>query len=101
MLRKALRLHHTTFSKVPLERRRFKYGSVSLFPSPEGSVAVVVSKKVIRGAVDRNRLQRRVRHAFLKVPKVTWAVAIYPNREALMADFSDVVEALVQVVRPR
>lgn len=101
MLRKVLRLHHTTFSKTPLERRRFKYGSVALYPTPEGSVAVIVSKKVLRGAVDRNRLQRRMRHAYTKVPAQKWAVALYPNKDALTAPFADIVEALVQVLRSR
>lgn len=101
MLRKALRLHHTTFSKTPLERRRFTYGSVSLFPGPRGSVAVIVPKRVLKSAVDRNRLQRRVRHIFQKIPALERGVAIYPTHDALTAPHADLSEALVQVLRSR
>lgn len=102
MLRKGARLHHTLFSGRPLERRRFKFGSVSLFPAPRGAAAVIVSKKVARAAVTRNKIKRRVRHAFLSVrTSVPYAVAIYPSHEALTAPLSDITEALGVVCRSR
>lgn len=98
MLRKASRLHYTTLLTPPLERRRFKYGSVSLYSSPKGAASVIVPKRVLRGAVDRKRLQRRLRHAFKSMSAVPlYAVAIYPTKEALVVEFKDLVEALEAV----
>lgn len=95
MLRKAARLHYTTLLTPPLERRRFKYGSISIYKSPKGAASVIVPKRVLRGAVDRKRLQRRMRHAF-KSLRITpsYAVALYPTKDALTAEFKDIVAAL-------
>lgn len=95
MLRKAARLHYTTLLTPPLERRRFTYGSISIYASPKGAASVIVPKRVLRGAVDRKRLQRRLRHAFksMSAPPL-FAVAIYPTKEALTAEFRDLVETL-------
>ena len=101
MLRKALRLHHSTLLTPPLSRRRFQYGSVALYREPKGNASVIVSKKTLRSSVDRKRLQRRVRHAFQGIQDVHVAVAIYPNKEALSAPFADLKDALVQVLTAR
>lgn len=101
MLRQASRLHHTIFSKPPLERRRFRYGVAALYRNPKGTLAVIVSKKIAKGAVERNRIQRRMRHAFKRCTNVEYGVALYPTKEVLSAPFPDLLDALVEVLRTR
>lgn len=62
MFKKAERLSRTIFTKYFKIGRRYQTDNFTLVysPSPLRAVAVVVGKKVFKGAVDRNTLRRRV-----------------------------------------
>lgn len=60
------------------------------------TVAVIVSKKVAKTAVSRNRMRRRVYEAF--APLVTSLpqgnrYVLYPKKEVLKANFEDIKES--------
>ncbi len=71
-----------------------------MFYGGEPGAAVVVSKKVARTAVVRNRMRRRVYHA-LKAIQIAQAIVIHPTRESLTAPYSDIVDSLVSVLTVR
>jgi ribonuclease P protein component len=62
MFKKAERLSRTLFTEYFKIGRRYHTDNFTLVysPSPLRAVAVVVGKKVFKGAVDRNTLRRRV-----------------------------------------
>jgi ribonuclease P protein component len=62
MFKKTERLNRTAFSGYFKIGRRFNSDNFTLIysPAPVRAVAVVVGKKVFKGAVDRNTLRRRV-----------------------------------------
>ena len=99
MLRKAQRLPQTVFTGRPKHRINFDFGSVSLFDGPKRA-AVIISKKVARSAVDRNRIRRRMIHA-LRDLKHTSGLAVYPSKAALTAKFADIQGALARAVESR
>lgn len=49
-------------------RTRGKYMSLIYHPSPVGKCAVAVPKRVLKTAVERNRLRRRLYHALTTAP---------------------------------
>lgn len=93
MLRRAERLPHKVFTGRPKRRINFDFGSISLHDG-SNQVAVVVSKRVFKRAVDRNRLRRRVAHALKKLRPLPTSCVVYPTQKALRADFSELVAAL-------
>ncbi len=95
MFAKGQRLPRETFTKRPVRRVRFQYGNISFFDTTPIQTAVIVSKKVARSAVDRNRLRRRVLHALRKVASKE-SIAVYPTKEALTTPFSELVDAFVK-----
>ena len=62
MFKKSERLNRTAFTEYFKIGRRFHTDDFTLIysPAPIKGVAVVVGKKVFKGAVDRNTLRRRV-----------------------------------------
>ena len=62
MFKKTERLNRTAFAKYFKIGRRYHTDDFTLIysPAPVRAVAVVVGKKVFKGAVDRNTLRRRV-----------------------------------------
>ena len=65
------------------------------------SVAIVVSKKVAKTAVSRNRIRRRLYEGFAPfvplLPKGT-RYLVYPKKEVLTASFKDIRESLKQLL---
>ena len=82
MLPKTNRISRITFPKGrPLVRRVFSWGTASLYPG-ERQAAVVVSKKTLKKAHERNRARRRAYTALAKsLPNA--ALVIQLKREAL------------------
>ncbi len=100
MLRKAQRLPHKVFTGRPKRRINFNFGSISIHEGV-GQAAVIVSKRVFRRAVDRNRLRRRVIHALKRLSPLPASVVVYPLKEALAVKFSELAEALGTALRSR
>jgi ribonuclease P protein component len=69
MFKKSERLNRTKFTEYFKIGRRFHSDNFTLVysPAPFRAVAVVVGKKVHKGAVDRNTLRRRVYAAIRSV----------------------------------
>jgi ribonuclease P protein component len=80
MLKKNNRLSRTEFSKYFKTGKRFHFDELTVVysPAPTFLCAVVVSKKVSKGAVRRNTLKRRVYARLSKIQKeyVTMGVFI-------------------------
>jgi ribonuclease P protein component len=102
MFPKESRLPRVVFTGKPLRRARFQYGSVSFFAAPAIQVAVVVSKKVARRAVDRNRIRRRAVHA-LKALKghLTQGVVYYPTAQVTTVPYKELERLLVELCASR
>lgn len=105
MLPKNQRFERTTFPrKKPLRRLSFSWGSVVMYgaaPGEGGRVAVVVSKKVLRHAHDRNRAKRRLYEALASSGAAGSAVSfvVFPRREALTAPFAALVDDMQKAAR--
>jgi ribonuclease P protein component len=100
MLPKKSRLSRTSFPKSkPSQRVTFSWGSISLYPSNVFMASVVVSKKTLPRAVDRNRATRRAYAALARVsPAPKLAVIVFPRREALKAPFTLLVADLAHAL---
>lgn len=95
MLRKSARLPSQVFVGRPKRRMRFEFGSVSFFDESPSRVAVVVSKKVARRAVDRNKIRRRALHALKALhPRLLASVVVYPIASARTVSFAKLRAAL-------
>jgi ribonuclease P protein component len=102
MLPKAARLPHHAFLGRPFKRVRFKYGSVGFYTDSEPRIKVIVSKKIARRAVDRNRIRRRLTHALTKLrPQVIHSIVVLPTQDAARAPFSELLSALGDAVAAR
>lgn len=81
----------------PDSRRPFSWGTISIYTASASGCAVVVSKKVLKKAHDRNKAKRRV---FEALPETNQAAVIHLRSEALTAPFKeierDLKEALTQ-----
>jgi ribonuclease P protein component len=101
MLSRSKRLSRAVFDSKPTSRGRFAYGSISFFKDRQG-VAIVVSKKVAKTAVVRNKIRRRVAHALKDSFKnLAHAAVIYPTREAATAPYEDLRAALAAALKSR
>lgn len=102
MFPKESRLPRAIFTGKPLRRARFQYGSISFFDAPTVQVAVVVSKKVARSAVDRNRIRRRAVHALKALqggrPQ---GVVFYPTAQVKTVPYKELERLLVEVCASR
>jgi ribonuclease P protein component len=95
------RFTRSSFPKSkPARRIQFAWGSVSLYEALTFKASVVVSKKTLPRAVDRNRATRRA-YAALKAanPRAIGAV-VFPRREALTAPFASIVKDLRGALDP-
>ena len=90
----------------PVWERVGAVGTVRCYPPlaesvPRARVAVVVSKKVARKAVDRNRIRRRiytaVRGYIAQLPPGVYLVLA--NRTAATRSFPELTRSLAQVMR--
>ena len=61
---------------------------------PMTIVGVVVSKKTLRNAVDRNRVRRRVREALRTLELPPCRAVIHPTPEVLTVPFSELQQTL-------
>ncbi len=99
MLPKRQRFSRRSFPKRAGAGIPFLYGSVKK-PAGPARAAVVLSKKTVPGAADRNRLRRRV-YAILKQlvrEDARHGIIVYPNRVALQASFEDLKRELSRVL---
>lgn len=87
----------------PLRRLSFSWGSIAVHPAPQTAVSVVISKKTLKKAHDRNRLRRRLYAAVGEALKGNTANAgaalvLFPRAEALFTPLpaltSDIARAL-------
>ena len=63
--------------------------------TPVTQLGIVVSKKVKKGAVDRNRIRRRLREAFARVHKKNGVkVVIIPTARVMDTPFKNLTEEL-------
>src|SRR3989338_7426916 len=91
-------------SSPPLRRVSNELFSVALWPlrqKTEILYTCVVSKKTLRGAVDRNRLKRRCREAFrtCAIPfRGPCAIVVDPKRAALEVSFEDMRASLASLL---
>ncbi|PIR85072.1 hypothetical protein COU15_02770 [Candidatus Kaiserbacteria bacterium CG10_big_fil_rev_8_21_14_0_10_45_20] len=94
MLPKQKRIRKEDFpQKKPLARGAFSWGTVSLFSGESFAVAVIVSKKVFKTAVMRNKARRRVYMAVKKVGAEPDArLLVYPNRGFFDTSFRSMQE---------
>ncbi|MFZ0319715.1 MAG: ribonuclease P protein component [Candidatus Sulfotelmatobacter sp.] len=108
--RSARLLRHADFERVYKQGRRHFSASMTVFywPRPEATIGELSGRtqtpqglrvgftvgRVLGGAVQRNRLKRRLREAVRMtrpVPGVAADVVINPKKSLLAADFTDVV----------
>lgn len=76
-----------------------KYKAFSEFPS---KISVVVSKKVEKSAVGRNKLKRRIYEAVQKSSKKlekAYVLMIFPKKTALSLDYKDLEVELLSVFK--
>lgn len=87
MFKKSERLNRTAFTQYFKMGRRSQtdYFTLVFSPAPFRAVAVVVGKKVYKGAVDRNTLRRRVYAAARTVlPDAgVWVIICKPKANSL------------------
>ena len=90
-------LRHPLFS-LKVTDYRPRYGQPW---RPAAHIGIVVPKKVLKHAVDRNRVRRRVREALRTLPQSPHAQALpacrgilFPTEAALHVSFSELQEAL-------
>lgn len=89
MLPKPKRFSRGSFPKGrPMVRRSFPWGAVSLYEG-EPKVAVVVSKKTLKKAHDRNRAKRRV-YAALQGSERRHGIIVSLRSESLMMPLSHI-----------
>lgn len=98
MLKKSARFTRDSFPKKRASKRHHtSWGAVSLYPLPYLRASVVVSKKVLRKAHDRNRLKRRIYNA-LKVATggdTQQGIIVFPRKEALTLPFKTLTDDLI------
>jgi ribonuclease P protein component len=98
MLPRHARFVRETFPKGrSTERHTFSWGAVSVYNLYPPRAAVVISKKTLRRAHERNRARRRIFEALAKAPEIKKSLLIYPRGEALTAPFSTIVHDLQTV----
>jgi len=98
MLPKTQRFSRDDFpTKRPDERRTFSWGTVSLYSAKKPGAAVVVSKKAIKEAHDRNRAKRRVYNAFDQ-GGIEKTVGRHLKKEALTAPFEEIKKNLKEAI---
>lgn len=99
MLKKAQRFARAAFpAKERVKTRHsFSWGAVSLYERPRFGAGVVVSKKVLGKAHDRNRLRKRLYDAIgraLPTHPSALGVLVFPRKEALTAPHEGIVQDL-------
>lgn len=65
----------------------------------EGGFACVVSKKVARRAVDRNKIKRRIRAIFRMIDSHTMNIIVYPRSTVIKAPWNALVNDIISSVR--
>lgn len=102
MLPKKSRFSRASFPKSKAAKRvTFLWGSASLYPTPSFKASVVVAKKTLPHAVDRNKVTRRVYAALKRVSRTRVpdiGVVVFPSREALRAPFEMIVKDLAHAL---
>lgn len=84
------------------QRSALSWGDVSFYPSPVLRGAVVVSKKILPKAHDRNRLKRRVREALSIAVAESSHVAgvlVFPRSEALTVPLTKLASDLKEAIK--
>lgn len=86
---KEKRLTHNTFPRDqrPAKTQRGECATVRIYPSDDFKVAVVVSKKIAKRAVVRNKLRRRIYNTACAHKSARGVFVIYPTKEALTLPF--------------
>lgn len=100
MIKKSERIGRSRFKEKPLQRRSFSFGTVVLLQGTPGA-SVVISKKICKSAVGRNRLRRRiysVLRPLFRNGTLKRAVVVHPNKTALSLTFSTLREALLSAL---
>jgi RNase P protein component len=90
------------FTSRAIRRVRFSHGSISYIPYMPVGVAVVVSKKIDKRAVARNRIRRRVYSVLRDVNKSTplrESFIVFPTRTALTAPYAELKNAIEKNIR--
>ncbi len=101
MFKKSERLNRTTFTEYFKIGRRFHSDDFTVVysPAPVRAVAVVVGKKVFKGAVDRNTLRRRVYGAArLLLEDTTGVYVIIAKPSAKNLQQSQIVPAITSLL---
>lgn len=94
--------------RLSLPRRRFPkertgaslrsaYLTLTYGPSPQGGVAVVVSKKVAKKAVDRHRIKRRLLTLTRPYARTDMFFVLYPKAQTLALPFRVLKEEVDEV----
>lgn len=99
MLPKKQRFTRMSFpTGSPTVRKGFSWGTVSRYSTAEPRAAVVVSKKTLKKAHDRNRAKRRV-YAALAPFTLSDGVVVHLRREALTAPAVDMHKDIASVLQ--
>ena len=98
MLPKNQRFSRESFPKGrPTSRRSFSWGTISLYDSISPRFGVVVSKKAIKKAHDRNRAKRKV-YALLAPVSLKTAALIHLRSEALTTPVAEIKKDLEKTI---
>lgn len=54
------------------------------------SFCIVIPKKEVKNAVDRNKLKRRIRQVILSLPEKHYNLKIFATKKAIYARFSEI-----------
>lgn len=100
MFKKSERLNRTAFTQYFKIGRRSQTDNFTLIysPAPIRAVAVVVGKKVYKGAVDRNTLRRRVYAALRTSLESTGVYVVISKPPAKNLTQSDVILAINELL---
>ena len=97
MLPKSARFERISFPTGRPDRRiNYAWGVVSLYASVKPKVAVVISKKTLKKAHDRNHLRRRL-YGALDGVELKASTVIFPRREALTTSFKTLTNDLAKM----
>lgn len=100
MLPKRLRLSRRQFPDTRgLKRASSLHFSVSYGESPEGGVAVIISKKVARLAVSRHLLKRRVLSILRPYAIENRVLVVHARADAANIPFSELKDELISLIR--
>lgn len=99
MLKKSEKLSKKDFSVISNKKiLRGQYLDIGYLLSSKTKVAVVVSKKISKRAVDRNKIKRKVFNIFKEIKlKNNYFIVFYPKKETLYLPYEKLKLSILEM----